>query len=104
MHVSKKEKCHNKLKVHESIMKDVNKITYLGDIMNSHGTIDDTITNRYSKALGIINQMSSLLSSISLGLFYFDTAFVLRESILLNSVLGSSESWSYINKKTHRNA
>ena len=100
MHVSKKQTvCCSNLKVHNSEMKNVTKIKYLGDILNQSGNINDTINDRYSKGMGIITQISSLLSSISLGMYYFDIAMILRDSMLLNSILVSCHSWYLVSKK-----
>ena len=100
MHVSKKQMtCYNELKVHDSAMKNVTKIRYLGDVINNVGNINDTIHDRYSRGLGIVTQITSLLTSISLGIFYFDIAMVLRDSMLINSVLTSSQSWYNMTNK-----
>ena len=74
-------------------------IKYLGDIINSSGNIDDTIEDRKCRAAGIITQTSSLLSSISLGWYYFQIALLLHESMFINSILISSETWYFISKK-----
>ena len=101
LHINKRQKnrkCYNNLKVHNSPMKNKDTIKYLGDFLNCFGTIDDTINDRKCRATGIITQISSLLSSISLGWYYFEIALVLRESMLINSILISCESWYVINK------
>ena len=78
MHVSKKQSgCSNILKVHDSAMKNVTKIKYLGEILNQLENINDTISDWYSKGMGIITQISSLLSSICIGMFYYDIAMIL---------------------------
>ena len=46
---------------------------YLGDILNENGTIDNTIAYRKSKSIGIISQISTILDSITFGLYYVDT-------------------------------
>ena len=74
-------------------MKTVSQATYLGDIISDKGTIDETVAQRCQKAIGIITQISSLLSSISLGNFHFDIAMVLRESQFINSIMSNSEIW-----------
>ena len=62
-------------------MKNASEATYLGDVISENGTIDATILQRTQKATGIINQISSMLSSICLGSFHFDIAIVLRNKI-----------------------
>ena len=94
IHICKKtDECSQILKVHEKPMKVKKQATYLGDVICATGTIDATIDQRCQKSVGIITQISSLLSSISLGTFHFDIAMVLRESQLINSVMTNSEIW-----------
>ena len=76
----KTDKSDQILKVHELDMKTVSLATYLGDVISDTGTIDATVAERCQKAIGLITQISSILSSISLGNFHFDIAMVLRES------------------------
>ena len=73
--------------------------TYLGDILNCSGDINDTITAREMKAIGINSQIFSMLNSLSLGMFYFDIALVMRDAMLINAILTNSESWPFISKK-----
>lgn len=80
-------------------MKESEKILYLGDYINSSRNINDTIAARGAKAIGIISQVSSILTSISLGMFYIDIAMVLRDPLFLNAILINSESWYFISKK-----
>ena len=61
--------------------------------MNEDGSIDDTVKARKDKSIGRISQISSILGSISLGMFYMDISLILRESMLLNGILTNSEIW-----------
>ena len=80
-------------------MKNVNKVKYLGDVINNLGNVNDTVNDRYSRGIGIINQITSLLTTILLGIYYYDIAMVLRESMLINSILTSSQSWYNVSNK-----
>ena len=91
LHIGKKEKCNHKLKARDTDKKKVKTAKYLGDILNENGTIDNTIADRKSKNKGIIGQISTILDSITFGLYYVDTALVLREAILINDILTKSE-------------
>ena len=62
------------------------------------GTIDETILARNLKSIGIISQISSILSSICLGSFHFEIAMVLRAKFT-NSVLTNSEVWHNMQSK-----
>ena len=87
--------------VHEKPMKSENKTKYLGDWVSSKCDVSLTVEARKSRGIGIINQLSSILSSISLGCFYFETALILRQSMLVNSIMVNSESWNFLNKKAN---
>ena len=80
-------------------MKNVNQATYLGDVLSDKGTIDETIILRNQKAIGIISQISSILSSGSLGSFHFDIALVLRDALFINSIMVNSEVWRNVQLK-----
>ena len=95
LHISKKKnnQCSTILKSHEKDIKSVKSATYLGDILNEEGTIDETVKSRKDKSIGRISQIVSIISSISLGMFYMDISLILRESMLLNGILTNSEVW-----------
>ena len=59
------------LKIHNDNIKETNKFKYLGDEVNSLGNIDDTISSRSSKAIGLRSQIRSMINSISLGSYFF---------------------------------
>ena len=61
--------------------------------MNETGTMAQTIEQREQKATGIISQISSILSSICLGSFYFDIGLVFREAKFINYILVNTEVW-----------
>ena len=100
IHVSKEKgkECPIKAFVHENKMRENEKVGYLGDKLSNMGGHELTIESRVSKAIGIKAQISSLLKSISLGFYHFDIALVLREALLLNSILLNSETFYYITK------
>ena len=58
----------------------VDQATYLGNVLTSKGTLDETINQRYQKALGISTQISTMLSSVYLGNFHFDTSMLMRDA------------------------
>jgi hypothetical protein len=100
IHIAKKSnECKIKLKAHDKDIKDVKKAAYLGDILNEQGTINDTISDRKNKSIGRINQITSMLSSISLGFFYMDIALVFREAMLINGIITNSEVWYNVHEE-----
>ena len=105
IHISKKGKkekeCPMKkmIKVHNDIMKEEERVKYLGDVVDSRGSINETITDRVNKAIGLRSKLKSLTTDISLGSFYFEICLTMRESMYLNSILVNCESWYFITKK-----
>ena len=88
IHICKNEStCSTKLKVHESNMKRTNIACYLSDYISESGSNDDTIKARELKAIGIVSQLTSILKNVTLGIFYFQTAFILRDAMLINGIL-----------------
>ena len=63
------------------------------------GNINDTILERSTRAIGLRTQIKSLISSISLGSFFFEISLIFRESMYLNSILVNCDSWYSISKK-----
>ena len=89
----KKEMCP-KLVAHQQEMKDKSKEKYLGDIISSDGSNTNNIKHKVNIGVGKISSIMNILKEVSLGRkFYFTIATILRESILLSSILLNSESW-----------
>ena len=63
---------------------------------DKNANVDKTIVDRSTRAIGLRSQLKSLLSSISLGSFYFEISLIYRESMYLNSILVNCEAWYYI--------
>ena len=103
LHISKSSKvCPVKLKAHQEEISQAKKAPYLGDVLNEEGTLGDTIVDRKNKSIGRINQISSILSSISLGFYYVDIALVLRESMLINGIITNAEVWYNVNEEHYK--
>ena len=85
--------------MHDDPTKNVSQASYLGDIISEKGTIEENILARTQKATGITSQISSILSSICLGSFYFEIAMVLREAKFINSILTNAEVWHNMESK-----
>ena len=100
IHISKKKtECRTTLKVHDSTMKKVTSAVYLGDVVSESSSINATVKAREAKSIGIINQISLILKNVSLGMFHFRTAFILRDSIFINGLLTNVESWYHVSER-----
>ena len=93
LHVGKQNKLCPELRVHGYPMEMSKSEKYLGDYISSTGGNKETIKHRVSIGNGVISKIKSMLENMSLGKHYFKTAFLLRESMFLNGVIYSSESW-----------
>ena len=103
MHVSNKNtKCDTSLKVHDSVMKKTSTASYLGDSITPFGSCEETLKERELKALGFITQIKSILKNVSLGIFYFQTAIILRDSMFVNGILTNVECWNFIPEKGYK--
>ena len=74
-------------------MPEVREDVYLGNIIICDGKNTKNVKSRISKGLGIINQIFNLLENITFGSHFFETALLLRDSMLLNRLLTNSEIW-----------
>ena len=72
--------------------------TYLGDIIQSNGKNNQNIEERRKKGNGAIKQICKLLDELCLGNYYFAVAKVLRDSLLLSTLLCNSEAWYNLTK------
>ena len=91
MHVGPTSGSCPTLKVDGKEMKSVDRETYLGDILSSSWKINENIEERYNKGIGKINDIMSMLNEVSFGQYYFETALMFRESMLINSMLCNVE-------------
>ena len=87
------------LQVHgtEIDLSDMEK--YLGDFICStiEGCNNKNTAFRKGKGIGITSHIMVILNSVSLGFYYFETASLLRESLLINGILFNSETWYGVN-------
>ena len=74
-------------------MKDVLEKKYLGDIISSDGKNKKNIKDRTNKATGNVNKIVTTLNERYYGKNTFKAYKLMREGILLGSLLTNSESW-----------
>ena len=98
LHVGKKcKECPN-LKVHGKDMVEVQSHTYLGDEISNNGKNTENIKSRVSKGIGIVTDILNILKTIQNGHHYFETAVLLRDSMLINGILTNAEAWHNVTK------
>ena len=74
-------------------MVEVEEEKYLGDIISKDGKNIKNFKARVNKGTGIVNKIMTMLDGIPFGQFYFEVALILRNSLLVSSMLCNSEAW-----------
>ena len=77
----------------EENMEEVQEEKYLGDIISKDGKNIKNFKARVNKGTGIVNKIMNILDGIPFGQFYFEVALILRNSLLVSSMLCNSEAW-----------
>ena len=80
----------------------MSEAVYLVDIICEDGSNISNVRNRLSKGLGLVTQILTILQTVSFGVKYFEIAVALREAMLINGMLGSSEIWYGLKKSRIR--
>ena len=84
--------------VGEQIMEEKQEEKYLGDVIATDGRNLKNIQKRVTKGKGIINRIFTILEGVPLGRRYFEIGIILRDSLLVSSMLYNSEAWYNITK------
>ena len=77
----------------EDIMEEKTEEKYLGDLISGDGKNIKNVKARVAKGTGIINRILAILDGVPFGKFYFKIALILRESLLVSSMIYNSEAW-----------
>ena len=72
---------------------------YLGNFISSKGGVSETIEDRRKKGWGKISTIMGILEEVDMGANRLEAGLLLRQSILVNSLLYSSEAWSGVTDK-----
>ena len=79
-------------------MKDTEEEKYLGDVISSDGKNSKNIKARVNKGKGIVKKILDILENMPFGKLYFQVAILLRNSLLVSSMLCNSETWFNLTK------
>ena len=74
-------------------MEEKSEEKYLGVIISKDGKNMKNIKERVAKGVGIVKRILTILDSIPLGKHYFEVAMILRDSLLISSILYNAEAW-----------
>ena len=72
---------------------------YLGDIISADGKNLKNIQSRVNKGKGISRKIVNILEAIPFGRLYFQVAVLLRNTLLVSSLLCNSEAWFGLTNK-----
>ena len=105
LHYGSENKCVlpcPKLKVHQETMDKKVSTKYLGNILSTTGGLSETIEDRRGKGWGNIATIMGILSTVDMGVHRLEAGLMLRQAILINSLLYSAEAWSGVTDKQLR--
>ena len=77
----------------EHIMEEETDERYLGDVISTNGQNLKNIKARIAKGKGIMNKIFTMLDGFHFGKQYFEVGVLLRNSLLVSSMLFNSEAW-----------
>ena len=86
------------LKIHNSKMNEAQQEKYLGDFIDTSGTIRKTVEERKNKGYGIVSEIIAILDEIPLGRYKLEIGLKLRQAMLLNGILFNSEAWHAVSE------
>ena len=82
----------------DEIMEEKDSERYLGDVIAKDGKNIKNIKARVNKGTGIVRTILTMLDGIPFGKFHFEAGVILRNSLLVSSMLFNSEVWYNITK------
>ena len=74
-------------------VKETYSTKYLGEVLSSDGRNTDNISERRKRGFGTITDIVKILDNMCLGPLMFQKAVVLRDSMLVGTLLTCSEAW-----------
>ena len=74
-------------------VKEVFSTKYLGEIICSDGSNNKNVTDRRNRGFGTVKELQKMLDTMCLGPHMFKKAVVLRDSMLVGTLLSCSEAW-----------
>lgn len=77
----------------ELVMENKEEEKYLGDVISNDGRNVKNIKARIAKGKGIVSKIITMLDGIPFGQHYFEVGILLRDSLLVSSMLFNAEAW-----------
>ena len=79
-------------------MEETKEEKYLGDVISCDGRNFKNIKARVSKGKGIVQRICNTLEDIPFGKLFYEIALILRNTLLVSSVLCNIETWCNLTK------
>ena len=86
----------------EEEIKEADDTKYLGQIISKDGTNSTNIENRAHKGKGLVNKIETTLRNTTGGKYNFELAVLMRNAILISSIISCSEIWYNITELQYR--
>jgi hypothetical protein len=74
-------------------VKEMYSTKYLGEILSSDGKNTENISARQKRGYGTVKDITNMLDKMCLGPFMYKKAIILRDSMLVGTLLSCSEAW-----------
>ena len=82
----------------EEVIKESLHEKYLGQIISSDGTNVKNVKIHSNKGRGLVNKIVNTLKNTPGGKYHFELAVIMRNAILISSMLSCSEVWYSVTK------
>ena len=86
----------------EEEIQEVENTKYLGQIISTNGSNMKNLENRANKGIGLVNKIQTTLTNTPGGKYHFELAVIMRNAILISSILSCSETWYNITEVEYR--
>jgi hypothetical protein len=74
-------------------VKSTNTIKYLGELISSDGTNTENVAARVRRGYGTVKEICHMLDTMCLGPYLYQKAVILRDSMLVGTLLTCCEAW-----------
>ena len=83
----------------EALINEVDSTRYLGEVVCSSGSQDKNIQARVQRGMSAANTIIQILQETCFGKYDCEVFLVLRDSLLLSTLITNSETWNHVTKK-----
>ena len=77
----------------EKDMENKQEEKYLGDVISCDGRNIKNVKARVGKGKGIVSRILTIMEGIPFGKYYYEVGVIIRNSLLVSSMLCNTEAW-----------